>query len=502
MIYYYYSDGDKMSGITLLKHEQLFGRKKLDVFKYNGVAASITDFAILLGGYVNHSLNPQGERNVSYFTKTARKDYIIFVSTDGHSSELHGNFKARTIGSRLVLPIASIEKDLPSLDREKSDLSLEVSYGEYPQKACDKDFQLKLEELYKSNLLNKTGKSYTVDSRKYYEYDFEFLKKQYEEYEYNGKKYIRVIANTAYVTLSNGKVYNYGDVAWVEVNPIKWLVDTKTKLMVAKHILFAGIQFDNGYNYKFGFNKTNLGKYIKNIFSKDIIPSKIKSVKKEVSKKETNLTTEQEIIILEEEIESKFIKLEISGLFSDKVNNLRKEYEQIIGKIENNPTSILVDGTDLSLNVEHIFTYKIQLQRLLDKVNDLINKLEMEISLSKENDSASLIKNYYKIKGELSLQEQEKIKDDLSETLYNRIKHEIISDNSSETFDILNDDFKTKIYILFLKEVKEYLKSVENKNSKFLLNILDREFTVDEIEQFLEITGQYLFVPKFNNNRK
>ena len=52
------------------------------------------------------------------------------------------------------------------------------------------------------------------------------------------------------------------------------------------------------------------------------------------------------------------------------------------------------------------------------------------------------------------------------------------------------------------KEVKEYLKSVENKNSKFLLNILDREFTVDEIEQFLEITGQYLSVPKFNNNRK
>ena len=498
---------------TLLTMEQIFGNGKkifngqLGIFKKYGTAASITDFAILLGGYVTAGFGTGGNhlkhRNGSYWSKTKDNSNARKVCSDG--SDRWECVTMRNCGCRPALSPFSIREISLNVERGKNGL-VEVEYGEYPQKACNKALQIILEKKYKSHSLQKSGKSYTVDSRKFFQYEKGFLGKEYEEYEYNGRKYVRIIANTDFgesgkFYLSNGEQYKDGDAVWVEVSPVKWLVDKKSKLMVAKDILFAGIQFSSDV-YTGDFDDTNLGKYLKNVFSKDIIPSKIKSVKKEVLKKETNLTTEQEIIILEEEIESKFIKLEISGLFSDKVNNLRKEYEQIIGKIENNPMSIPVDGTDLSLNVEHIFTYKIQLQRLLDKVNDLINKLEMEISLSKENDSASLIKNYYKIKGELSLQEQEKIKDDLSETLYDRIKHEIISDNSSETFDILNDDFKTKIYILFLKEVKEYLKSVENKNSKFLLNILDREFTVDEIEQFLEITGQYLSVPKFNNNRK
>lgn len=41
-----------MSNFIFLKEEQIFGKNKLDIFEKYGTKCAITDFAILLGGYV------------------------------------------------------------------------------------------------------------------------------------------------------------------------------------------------------------------------------------------------------------------------------------------------------------------------------------------------------------------------------------------------------------------------------------------------------------------
>ena len=42
-----------MSSLTFLTKEQCFGSEKLDILKKRGTKAILTDFSILLGGYVN-----------------------------------------------------------------------------------------------------------------------------------------------------------------------------------------------------------------------------------------------------------------------------------------------------------------------------------------------------------------------------------------------------------------------------------------------------------------
>ena len=82
-----------------------------------------------------------------------------------------------------------------------------------------------------------------------------FLEQRHEEYEYNGKRYVRVQANSYYdgndFTLSNGGNYRDGDSVWVEVAPVKWLVDEKARTMITEKLIFSGVQFNRERNYRF-----------------------------------------------------------------------------------------------------------------------------------------------------------------------------------------------------------------------------------------------------------
>ncbi len=156
---------------------------------------------------------------------------------------------------------------------------LEVEFGEYPQWTCSKQLGKTLERLYRSNTLNKTGKCYTTDSRPYSEYDKGFASQKHIEYEYNGKKYVRVKVNSYFdgseITFSNGEKYKDGDFIWISVSPIKWLVDEKNDLAITKNIIVSGVQFniESNYNGK-NFDKMNIKKFFDNDLSKDIVLSK------------------------------------------------------------------------------------------------------------------------------------------------------------------------------------------------------------------------------------
>ena len=199
--------------VTLLKEKQIFWKNKLKIFDKYETKAAITDFAILLGGfasnkyYYNNS-NLLEDRTGYYWASSDDKFYNArVVSYYGFRSLDFVN--GRLGGARPALPYSSISKISSSVMRGRDGI-LEVEYGEYPQKVASRILQIELESAYKynQNSIRRTGKKYTTDSRRWNDFDKEFSVQEFEEFEYKGKRYVRVKANFCYngseFTLSNG----------------------------------------------------------------------------------------------------------------------------------------------------------------------------------------------------------------------------------------------------------------------------------------------------------
>ena len=187
----------------------------------------------------------------------------------------------RNGGARPALPFSSISS-IPTngvSGRRASDGILEVEYGYYPQKAVSRDMQQKLERAFQRRSLSRTGKKYTTDSRKYDEYGKEFSPKQHEEFQLDGKRYVRVEANSCFdgdeFNLSNGESYRDGDPVWVEVAPVKWLVDERAKMMLTDKLIFAGVQFKHTRDYHTeDFDRTDIKTFMDRYLSKELEQSR------------------------------------------------------------------------------------------------------------------------------------------------------------------------------------------------------------------------------------
>ena len=271
-----------MNNFTFLTQEQCFKNDKLDIFEKRGTKAAITDFSVLLGGWVwEHAENDSSleGRTGCYWTKSDDGDTNARVVEDDGSS-CRRNVQKRYIGARPALPfssIGSIPTNGESVKRARDGI-LEVEYGYYPQKAVSKDMQERLERAYRSGSISKTRNSYTTDSVAYDEYDTSFQPQTHQEYEYNGKRYVRVEANSYYdggdFTLSNGEQYRDGDDVWVEVLPVKWLVDEKSRMMITEKLIFAGVQFNKERNYHTrDFDRTDIKTFMDKYFSRDLVQS-------------------------------------------------------------------------------------------------------------------------------------------------------------------------------------------------------------------------------------
>ena len=272
-----------MSDFTFLTKEQCFGKEKLDIFEKRGTQAAITDFSILLGGWVSNyrisNDNSLEGRTGIYWTKSYGGYYYMdVVREDG--SEYAYYIDKRQCGVRPALPFSeegSIPTNGESGKRAKDGI-LEVEYGYYPQKAVAKDMQERLEREYKSDKLSKTRNSYTTDSVSYDGYNPIFQPQIHQEYEYNGKKFVRVqvklnIYQENKLTLSNGEQYKDEDHVWVEVSPVKWIVDEKSHMMITEKLIFAGVQFKYDFKEIYNpedFDKSDIKKFMDKYFSIDL----------------------------------------------------------------------------------------------------------------------------------------------------------------------------------------------------------------------------------------
>lgn len=277
-----------MSNLTFLTQEQCFESDKLDILKKRGTKAAITDFSILLGGYVSNDYHIDSDDSLEgrtgyYWTRSDDGDSNArAVRTIGRRDSLIVN--ARRGGARPALPFSSISSiptnGVSGAPKRARDGVLEVEYGYYPQKAVSRDLQQKLERAFQIRRLSITGKKYTTDSRKYNEYDDEFSPKQYDEFELDGKRYVRVQANSCFngdeFKLSNGESYRDGDPVWVEVAPVKWLVDERAKMMLADKLIFAGVQFKHTreYYHTRDFDKTDIKTFMDRYLAKELEQAK------------------------------------------------------------------------------------------------------------------------------------------------------------------------------------------------------------------------------------
>ena len=273
-----------MSDFTFLTEEQIFGSNQIDVIKKRGTKAAISDFSVLLGGWVSdYNVDSDSSlkgRTGDYWTKSddgVNAAYVVAPS----GNRFYIDVDIRIGGARPALLFSSIDS-IPTngeSGKRARDGILEVEYGYYPQNAVSRDMQERLERAYRSNSISKTKNDYTTDSIPYNKYHISFQLQIHQEYEYNGKRYVRVKANSCYdgcnFTLSNGEKYRDGDNVWVEVEPVKWLVDERARIMITEKLIFAGVQFNKKENYHpRDFDKTDIKIFMDKYLSRDLVQSR------------------------------------------------------------------------------------------------------------------------------------------------------------------------------------------------------------------------------------
>lgn len=299
--------------------------KQNSIFKSYGARAAITDFAIVTSGFVSSVYHVNNENTL----ENRCGDYWFIIdnnnrrTTDGDNLICNYYDSGNRASIRPIIPYSEIKDICQNKTIIKEDV-IQVEYGEYPQQAVFKSLQVTLEELYKKGNLKKTNKTYTINNSKNNE---DFLRTiNIDEYEYHQKKYVRVIPNLYLiyeydgVLLSNGNTYTYKNPVWIEVKPIKWLIDEKQNIAISEKILFAGKQFHKVRNYEGNFEESDIKKFLDYYFSKDIIPSK--------TKEKFNIILKPETInpkIIEASIEYKpgmNITIELPNEILDKLNEI------------------------------------------------------------------------------------------------------------------------------------------------------------------------------------
>lgn len=258
-----------MSDFTILSRVKVLpGVSPLDIFKVgNTELAAVTDFSILLGarsegkkdlGDSRAGTSCWWTREVNWGRKGGKKAYII----DCGGQCVMADVDATWVGARPALPYSSIKS--VSLNERIRDFDgiKEIEYGEYPQTVVDEYYSLKLEDLYNYGNLKPTDKKYTTGKGSVH-----------TEYEYNGSKYIRFVADLKYdgQFLSDGRKVHTGGVYWLRVEPIVWFVDEIADVALSKKVIFSGVEFQ-GYRCEVDFDKSSIKEFMDRFFSREIVP--------------------------------------------------------------------------------------------------------------------------------------------------------------------------------------------------------------------------------------
>ena len=345
-----------------------------------------TDFAVILSCWLADK-----RKAVWYTTDDDWDGGVNCIGSGGKFITEHAF--TRYLGIRPILKVSNLN-DVPFENAGKIHGMLEVEYGEYPQYVASSEISKILDEKLTEGQLEKTGKTYTVDARKYGEFMRKFAPWEYDEYIYDNKKYIRVYSRyNNNNTLSDGSDVKSGDYVWLEVSPIKWYVHPVKNIMISKVVLASGVRFCVKYKKAY-FKNTDMYKFLNEYFIKDIVPSKVS--KKKMRREMAKSNIDGLMLDIHEYLEGNPDKdkyLERLSVITDKYN--KKIDELMVNKEKGIPSvesyKSVTTAFELELNMflvevkRHHETYKeyFEMMALLDEYIKIINgknKEEDEIS--------------------------------------------------------------------------------------------------------------------------
>ena len=355
-----------MRGITAslpeLNDLQGYGCKVLDFF---GPYCDQTDLVLLTGGSVYY--NSSTKRIVPFSATTLTADASVSSNSiafvDSHEKE--HSYTDLTDYKKSVRPVLNIKPEIFNRIIDNSNhvavvnkfdiASVAIEFGCYPQVIAPFDMQVKLNKSKKR--LNKTGNKYTLPSP-----ETGFI--TYDEYEFEGKRYIKVKSNFRAKTKfgikypeSNVVSFHSGDEVWVEVTPLTWLMDFEKKRLISVKNLLGGVPYHIFDGSPFiSFEQACLGQFLNNHFVPEMTQS--------LAVTETERIKTDNLL---EEINTYNEKYLCRGDIPKQVYELLKRYNESVEKTSNLNNELKVDYRDAT-------TLNRDLNNELEAIRDYLKK--------------------------------------------------------------------------------------------------------------------------------
>lgn len=235
--------------LSLLSLEDVQGENKLEVLEKFGLKAELTDLALLTGGIIRGEIYDYESSK-----KIVKNRCCYMLETINHKDNCNyhidreGNLITFPFNGMSAIGITRLCLDLPTymfneivLNKRVLENGVsEVDCGLLPLFSLKEDEQQFIDDLYNKGGLKKEQNGYR------FPLDYSCLINSFEIYSYNNKKYIRMSGKFAYTYTSmpvwlssDNLIYDYNQYFWVELRPVTWLIDEKSKKLISKDGLFT-----------------------------------------------------------------------------------------------------------------------------------------------------------------------------------------------------------------------------------------------------------------------
>ena len=378
---------------TLLTKEEYLDKDSRNPFKHDYQLEAIKKYGKKIYNTTLVKLT-EGDEGYSWTKTKGTGNKVGVIDFTGDYLELESNYFRAGIRPVLKLP-GRVDKVFPGVKPYYDGQCEFVELGEYPQYiSADMDFLL--EDDYKANKLKKTGRVFHINNQICEEY-----------YGFNDKKYIRYkvdlrFYNSVYIHRRFEK--ENGEYAWLDVRPVRWLVD-KTDTLISEYNLLSGVSFSmDGYDGN--FEKTHMYDFLNNVMFRDMFQDyllKKEEIKNESQKEEVKKEPKDNILQMIRELLNKTKEIKDE---EDKINivndlmSLARLYTDELIKIRNKEKSKY--SSERSLISEGILPYYVYIEREIDREINVDNKenngetKEIEDTINNLINKASLISDEVK----------------------------------------------------------------------------------------------------------
>ena len=312
-------------------------------------------------------------------------------------------------------------------------------YGVYPSELVSKKNRKKLERAYKKNKLIKTGKEYTIDSKKYEEYtlpsEFDRIKVSTDV----NRNYLKIKKYIRFTKKVQTKIFKREkeEVYWVNVDSIEWYINEKDNIAISRYNVFSGVPLTLDNHYYGNIEKTYLYEFLNNTFSTEILPLGEYFIEKSMEKIDISDSVKEIFYeIINEDID--FLKMyqtkNILYYVKEKYSELKdKDYENIVvGLLKY-----------ISLTENNYFYQEVKKE---------IEKRKLEISLKEDKNNAEEKLKKYNDQTRLNNKTCEEIADDVSKYI-----------SSNMTIDEITEAIYSMYPYVKHEELTEILNELDNK---------------------------------------